>query len=123
MENNEKTTNNSSQDHNMLSNLSSKIDQILSEVQYTEHNRQELIKAAEILNQQKSSKEKYKSATHSRRKSTSCIGKKHALKKYDQFALNTSCFWGSTGSNITTVVQFHEIFLTKIIRYVFNYYC
>ena len=21
------------------------------------------------------------------------IGKKHALKKYDQFALNTSCFW------------------------------
>ena len=103
MENtNEKTTNNYSQDHNMLSNLSSKIDQILNEVQYTEHNRQELIKAVEILNQQKSSsKEKYKSTTHSRRKSTSCIGKKHALKKYDQFALNTSCFWGSTGSNIT----------------------
>ena len=25
------------------------------------------------------------------------IGKKHALKKYDQFAhLNTSCFWGNT---------------------------
>ena len=23
-----------------------------------------------------------------------CIGKRHALKKYDQFALNTSCFWG-----------------------------
>ena len=22
------------------------------------------------------------------------IGKKHALKKYDQFSLNTSCFWG-----------------------------
>ena len=22
------------------------------------------------------------------------LGKKHALKKYDQFALNTSCFWG-----------------------------
>ena len=22
------------------------------------------------------------------------IGKEHALKKYDQFALNTSCFWG-----------------------------
>ena len=32
------------------------------------------------------------------------IGKKHALKKYDQFALNTSCFWGSTRSNITPVV-------------------
>ena len=25
----------------------------------------------------------------------SSIGKKHALKKYDQFALNTSCFWRS----------------------------
>ena len=38
------------------------------------------------------------------------IGKKHALKKYDQFALNnTSCFCGSTRSNITPVVQFHEI--------------
>ena len=23
------------------------------------------------------------------------IGKKHALKKYNQFALNTSCFWGN----------------------------
>ena len=43
------------------------------------------------------------------------IGKKHALKKYDQFALNTSCFWGSTGSNITPVVRFHEIFVTKVI--------
>ena len=43
------------------------------------------------------------------------IGKKHALKKYDQFALSTSCFWGSTtGSNITPVVQFQEIFVTKI---------
>ena len=40
------------------------------------------------------------------------IGKKHALKKYDQFALNTSCFWGSTGS----VVQFPEIFVTKIMN-------
>ena len=42
------------------------------------------------------------------------IGKKHALKKYDQFALSTSCFWGSTGSNIIPpVVQFHGIFVTK----------
>ena len=40
------------------------------------------------------------------------IGKKHALKKYDQFFLNTSCFWGNTRSNITPVVQFHEIFVT-----------
>ena len=37
------------------------------------------------------------------------LGKKHAaLKKYDQFALNTSCFWGGTGSNITPTVQFDE---------------
>ena len=40
------------------------------------------------------------------------IGKKHALKKYDQFTRNTSCFWGSTGS----VVQFHEIFVTKVMN-------
>ena len=32
------------------------------------------------------------------------LGKKHALKKYDQFDVNTSCFWGSTGSNITPVL-------------------
>ena len=32
------------------------------------------------------------------------IGKNHALKKFDQFALNTSCFWESTRSNITLVV-------------------
>ena len=42
------------------------------------------------------------------------IGKKHALKKYDQFARNTSCFWGSVGSNITPVVHFHDIFVAKI---------
>ena len=30
------------------------------------------------------------------------VGKKHALKKYDQFALNTSCFWGSIGLNNLT---------------------
>ena len=44
------------------------------------------------------------------------IGKKHALKKYDKFALNTSCFWESTGSNITPVVQFYDIFVTKIMN-------
>ena len=43
------------------------------------------------------------------------IGKKHALKKYGQFTQNTSCFWGSTGSNITPVMQFHEIFASTII--------
>ena len=44
-------------------------------------------------------------------------GKKHALKKFDQFILNTSCFWGSSGSDVTSdesVVQFHEIFVTKM---------
>ena len=51
-----------------------------------------------------------------------CIGKKHALKKCDQFALNTSCFWGRTGSNITSVVQFHEIFDTKIMNRLIYYY-
>ena len=45
------------------------------------------------------------------------LGKKHALKKYDCFALNTSCFGGSTGSNNTQVVQFHEIFVAKIMNY------
>ena len=49
--------------------------------------------------------------------------KKHALKKYDKFALNTSCFLGSTGSNITPVVQFHEIFVTKIMNNWIYYYC
>ena len=55
--------------------------------------------------------------------SSSSIGKKHALKKYDQFALNTSCFWGSTGSNITPGVQFHESFVTKIMNILIYYYC
>ena len=32
------------------------------------------------------------------------IGKKYALKIYYQFALNTSCFWRNTRSNITPVV-------------------
>ena len=27
------------------------------------------------------------------------LGKKHALKKYDQFTLNTSCIWGSIYPN------------------------
>ena len=44
------------------------------------------------------------------------IGKKQALKIYDQFTLKTSCFWGSTRSNITPVVQFHEVFVTKIMN-------
>ena len=127
----------------MLSNLSAKIDQILSEVQCIEQNRQDLIQSVEKLNQ------KEKSLTPSRRKSSSNndlaensnlslidpalisnldakidqieknqqlssqfvseliknlndkIGKKHALKEYDQFALvNSSCFCESCLSNI-----------------------
>ena len=116
----------------MLSNLSAKIDQILSEVQFIEQNKQDLIQSVEKLNQ------KEKSLTPSRRKSSSNndlaentnlslidpalisnldakidqveknqqlssqfvseliknlndkIGKKHALKEYDQFALVNS---------------------------------
>ena len=45
-----------------------------------------------------------------------CIGKKHAVKNYDQFTLNTISFWGSTRSDITPVVLFHEIFVTKIMN-------
>ena len=37
------------------------------------------------------------------------VGKKHALKKYDRFALNTSCFWG-------IIMPFHEFFVTKVIN-------
>ena len=44
------------------------------------------------------------------------LGKKHALKKYDQFTLNSNSFWGSTGSNIIPVVQFYVIFVTKIMN-------
>ena len=47
------------------------------------------------------------------------IGKKHALEIYDQFALNTSCFWESTRSNIIPFfLQFHEIFDIKLIYYI-----
>ena len=35
-------------------------------------------------------------------------GKKCALKIYDQFTLNTSCFLGSAKSNIIPVVQFYK---------------
>ena len=34
------------------------------------------------------------------------IGKKHALKKYDQFALNTSCFWENVGSSCAILRNF-----------------
>ena len=44
-------------------------------------------------------------------KDEASIGKKHALNA--QFVLNTSCFWKSTGSTITPVVQFHGIFVQQ----------
>ena len=47
------------------------------------------------------------------------IGKMHALKKFDQFSLNTSRFWGSIRSIITPVMQFHKIFVTKIMNKLF----
>ena len=53
----------------------------------------------------------------------SVIGKKHACKKYDQFVISTSCFWGSTGSNITTIVPFREIFVAKVMNKLIYYFC
>ena len=41
------------------------------------------------------------------------IGKKHAFKKYDQFALNTGCFWGSNGSTVTSLEQNSQKFCYK----------
>ena len=40
------------------------------------------------------------------------IGKKHALKKYDQFTQNTSCFWRSTGNSTIS----RNFFYTKIMN-------
>ena len=51
------------------------------------------------------------------------IGKKHALKKYDQYSLNTSYICGSTGSNITPVVKLNEFFVIKIMNKLIHYYC
>ena len=39
--------------------------------------------------------EKEENSIPEKEKADTNIGKKHALKKYDYFALNTSCFWGS----------------------------
>ena len=41
------------------------------------------------------------------------IGKKHALKKYDQFTQNTSCFWRSTGKILPQFYNFTKFFLYK----------
>ena len=41
------------------------------------------------------------------------LGKRQALKKYDQFALNTSCFWGIIRSNITPVCAISRNFYYK----------
>ena len=45
-------------------------------------------------------------------------GKKYALKKYDQFALNTSC---PPKSNITPFAKFHKIYLLQ--KWWINCYC
>ena len=50
------------------------------------------------------------------------IGKKHALKKYDQFPLNTA-FGEVMDQILPPVVQFHEIFVTKIMSKLIYYYC
>ena len=49
--------------------------------------------------------------------------KKHAFKKYDQFALKTSCFWGSTTSNINPCrCAISQKFCTKIMnKFVYDY--
>ena len=41
------------------------------------------------------------------------IGKNHALKKYDQFALNTSCFWGILYNILCEMCNFTKFFLQK----------
>ena len=66
---------------------------------------------------------KHFAGTFCREQTLKLGGVKHALKKYDQFALNTSCFWGNTGSNITPVVQFQEFFARKIMNKLIHYYC
>ena len=40
-------------------------------------------------------------------------GKKHALKKYDQFALNTSCFWGRPDQIIPKLCDLMKFLLQK----------
>ena len=45
----------------------------------------------------------------------SYIGKKHALKKYDQFALNTSCLYPSCAIS--------RNFVTKIMNKLICYFC
>ena len=41
------------------------------------------------------------------------LGKKYALKRYDQFALNTSCFYGSTSQilQLHPNIKFNEFFV------------
>ena len=39
------------------------------------------------------------------------IGKKYALKRYEQFALNSNSFYGKIRNQYTKVVQFHEILI------------
>ena len=49
------------------------------------------------------------------------IGKKHALKKYEQFALNTSCFLGSSFMKLHNSAVFF-LYTTKNSQYWIEYY-
>ena len=52
------------------------------------------------------------------------LGKKHALKEYEQFTINTSSFWEKYRIKYyPVVVQFHEIFVTKIMNKLIYYCC
>ena len=42
------------------------------------------------------------------------IGKKHALKKYDQFALNTSCFWEVLSQILPKMCNFNKFFVAQL---------
>ena len=46
----------------------------------------------------------------------SAIGKRHALKKYNQFALNTSCFFGN-------LCKFTKFLVQKKLNKLLYYYC
>ena len=50
-------------------------------------------------------------------------GKKHALNKYNQFALNTRCFWVSARSNIIPSCVISQKKFTKIINKLIYYCC
>ena len=76
------------------------------------------------FNSQKSSRSRQILNNALRHATDGFIGKKHALEIYDQFTLNTSCFLGEVPDfkNISLLLLFHEIFVTKIMDKLI-YYC